>query len=156
MLLCGPGEQARTLRDGRTDVAILHHRYDDTTGLDTEVLVTEDQVVLLPAGHPLTAREHLRQADLDGIDLPAPRWPRQDGTHPDGPGPAVRDSAQLLQLVALGRTYLVAPESVRAQLGGGVVAVPLVDAPKVSTLIAWPAQSRSTDLAAFVSTATSL
>jgi DNA-binding transcriptional LysR family regulator len=157
VLLCGPGEQAHTLRDGRADVAILHRPYDDTTGFDTEVLMTEDQVVLLPAGHPLTARDHLRQADLDGIDdLPAPRWPERDGTYPEGPGPAVRDNAQLLQLIALGRTYLVAPESARAQLGEGVVAVPLVDAPPVSTLIAWPAQSRSPDLAAFVRTAASL
>lgn len=49
----------------------------------------------------------------------------------------------LLQLIALGRTYLVAPESAQAQLGEGVAAVPLVDASKVTTLTAWPPQSRS-------------
>ncbi|CAI9413750.1 LysR family transcriptional regulator [Nocardioides sp. T2.26MG-1] len=156
VLLCGPGEQARTLRDGRADVAILHLPYDDVVGFDTELLMAEDQVVLLPAGHPLTARDHVRQADLDAIELPAPRWPEADGTYPDGPGPAVRDTAQLLQLIGLGRTFLVAPESARTQLAGDVAAVPLVDAPPVSTLVAWPAQSRSTELAAFVSTATSL
>jgi len=96
-------------------------------------------------------------ADLDDLaDLPAPRWPDRDGSYVEGPGPAVRDQTQLLQLIALGRTYLVAPESARSHLGGGVVAVPLVDAPRVTTLIAWPPQSRSLDLAAFVTTATRL
>jgi LysR family transcriptional regulator, benzoate and cis,cis-muconate-responsive activator of ben and cat genes len=157
VLLCGPGEQERTLRDGRADVAILHLPYDDVSGLDTEPLLREDQVVLLPAGHPLTAHDRLSLRDLDELgDLPAPRWPDRDGGYPDGPGPAVRDNAQLLQLIALGRTYLVAPESAGSQLAGGVVAVPLVDAPKVTTLIAWPPQSRSLDLAALVSTATRL
>ena len=157
VLLCGPGEQERTLRDGRADVAILHLPYDDTSGLDTEALLTEEQVVLLPAGHPLTVHDHLRLADLDDLDdLPAPRWPDRNGNYTDGPGPAVRDHTQLLQLIALGRTYLVAPESARAQLGEGVVAVPLVDAPEVTTLIAWPPQSRSLSLAAFVTTATRL
>lgn len=50
VLLCGPGEQERTLRDGRADVAVLHLPYDDIAGLDTEVLLSEEQVVLLPAG----------------------------------------------------------------------------------------------------------
>ena len=157
VLLCGPGEQARTLRDGRADVALLHVPYDDTTGLDTEVLSTEDQVVLLPAGHPLSTHDHLRLSDLEDLaDLPAPRWPDRNGGYADGPGPEVRDAAQLLQLIALGRTYLVAPESARAQLLGGVVAVSLQDAPQVTTVIAWPPQSRSRDLAALVVTATRL
>ncbi len=74
----------------------------------------------------------------------------------DGPGPAVRDNAQLLQLIALGRTYLVAPQSVADQVGEGVVAVPLIDAPEVSTVIAWPSHSRSRELARFVATALAL
>lgn len=157
VLLCGPGEQERTLRDGRADVAVLHLPYDDTTGLDAEVLLSEEQVVLLPAGHPWSTRADLRLADLENlVDLPAPRWPGRDGVYPDGPGPAVRDHTQLLQLIALGRTYLTVPESARGQLSGGVVAVPLVDAPRVATVIAWPRQSRSTVLAAFVRVATSL
>jgi DNA-binding transcriptional LysR family regulator len=156
VLLTGPADQARALRDGRADVAILHSPYDDTSGLDTEVLVTGDQVVLLPAGHPLTARPSLTLRDLDDLDLPAPRWPESDGDYLDGPGPAVRDNAQLLQLIALGRTYLTAPDSARHGLGTDVVAVPLKDAPQVSTLIAWPPHSRSLALAAFVATASRL
>ncbi|HYF71842.1 MAG TPA: LysR family transcriptional regulator [Nocardioides sp.] len=157
VVLCGPGEQSRMLREGLADVAVLHLPYDDVTGFDTEVLLTERQVVVLPAGHPLNARDRLCQSDLDDIeDLPAPRWPGRNGEYADGPGPAVRDTAQLLQLISLGRTYLVAPESVQAQLTGGVTARPIEDAPMVSTLLAWPPQSRSRDLAAFVRTASSL
>lgn len=157
VLLCAPGEQVQTLRDGRADVAVLHHPYDDVSGFDTEVLLIEDQVVLLPAGHPLTLRTDLTLPELhELVDLPAPRWAERDGSYADGPGPAIRDVSQLLQLIALGRTYLFAPDSVRAQLGEGVVAVPLVDAPRVTTLIAWAPQSRSRDLAAFVRTASQL
>src|SRR5882724_9746371 len=59
VVLCGIAEQERLLRDGRADVALLHLPYDSTTGFDTERLSTEGQVLVLPAGHPLTGRAHL-------------------------------------------------------------------------------------------------
>ena len=154
VLLSGPGEQARLLRDGRADVAVLHHPFDDTAGFDTEALATEGQVAVLPAGHPLSTRAELRLADLADVpDLPQPRWPRSDGTYADGPGPQVQSQTQLLQLVALGRTVLVVPDSARSQLHDGLVAVPVVDAPEVTTVIAWPAHSRSRAVADLVRTA---
>ncbi|MEU5991519.1 LysR family transcriptional regulator [Spirillospora sp. NPDC047418] len=157
VLLCGPGEQERLLRDGRADVALLHRPFDSTAGFDTEELRTEDQVVLLPAGHPLTSRPHLRMADVTGLPgLPMPRWPASDGTYPDGPGPRVRDHAQLLQLIALGRATAVLPESARSYLRDGLAAVPLLDAPKVTTVIAWPPHSRSHPLALLIQTATTV
>ncbi len=157
VLLCGPGEQERLLRDGRADVALLHLPFDSTAGLDTEELRTEDQVALLPSGHPLAARTRLRMADVTDLpDLPLPRWPDADGAYPDGPGPQVRDHAQLLQLIALGRAAAVLPESCRAYLRDGLAAVPVLDAPKVTTVIAWPPHSRSRALAALIRTATAL
>lgn len=157
VLLCGPGEQERLLRDGRADVALLHWPFDSTTGFDAEELRTEDQVVVLPSGHPLTAEPHLRLADVTTLPgLPLPRWPGPEGTYPDGPGPEVRDHAQLLQLIALGRASAVLPESVRTHLHEGLTAVPLLDAPAVTTVIAWPPHSRSRPLAALVRTATGL
>jgi DNA-binding transcriptional LysR family regulator len=157
VLLCGPGEQERLLRDGRADVALLHRPFDSTAGFDTEELRTEDQVVLLPAGHHLATRPHLRMADVADLpDLPLPRWPASDGTYPDGPGPRIRDHAQLLQLIALGRASAVLPESVRTHLRDGLAAVPILDAPKVTTVIAWPPHSRSQPLALLVRTATTL
>ncbi|GAA4212604.1 LysR family transcriptional regulator [Actinocatenispora rupis] len=155
--LCGPAEQERLLRDGRADVALLHRPYDSAVGFDTEDLRTEGQVVLLPAGHPLTTRPHVRLAEVTALpDLPLPRWPDPDGGYPDGPGPPVRDNAQLLQLIALGRTVAVLPESVRVHLHEGLAAVPVLDAPEVTTMIAWPPHSRSRALAALVRTATRL
>ncbi|MEU2988099.1 LysR family transcriptional regulator [Micromonospora aurantiaca] len=157
VLLSGIGEQERLLRDGRADVALLHLPFDSTTGLDTEELVTEQQVLVLPAGHPLAGRAQLRMADVETLPgLPLPRWPLRDGTYPDGPGPEVRDHSQLLQLVALGRTAVLLPESCRSLLWPDMAAVPVPDAPTVTTVIAWPPHSRSRALAGLVRTATRL
>ncbi|MEW5630325.1 LysR family transcriptional regulator [Streptomyces hydrogenans] len=157
VILCGPAEQRRLLREGRADVALLHRPFDSTAGLHTEELGTEGQVAVLPAGHPLTARAHVSMADLAGLPgLPLPRWPDPDGTYPPGPGPRVRDHAQLLQLVALGRACAVSPASSRTRLHGDLAAVPVLDAPPVTTVIAWPPHSRSRAVADLVRTATRL
>ncbi|MFJ4898534.1 LysR family transcriptional regulator [Streptomyces sp. NPDC088727] len=160
VILCGPSEQQpllRLLRQGRADVALLHRPFDSTAGFDAEELGTEGQVVVLPSGHPLTARPHVRMADITDLPgLPLPRWPDPDGTYPPGPGPQVRDHAQLLQLVALGRACAVSPESCRAQLHDDLAAVPVLDAPAVTTVIAWPPHSRSRAVADLVRTATGL
>ncbi len=157
VILCGPAEQQRILREGRADVALLHRPFDSTAGFDVEELGTEGQVVVLPSGHPLTARGHVRMADIAELPgLPLPRWPGPDGTYPPGPGPQVRDHAQLLQLVALGRACAVSPESCRAQLHDDLAAVPVLDAPTVTTVIAWAPHSRSRAVADLVRTATRL
>jgi DNA-binding transcriptional LysR family regulator len=155
VVLCGPGEQEPMLRDGRADVALLHRPFDSTVGLDAEELSTEGQVAVLPAGHPLSGRQGVRMADVTALpELPQARWPRSDGSYPDGPGPEVRSHEQLIQLIGLGRTMAVLPESVRLHLRGGHAVVALVDAPQVTTVIAWPPHSTSLPLAALVRTAT--
>ncbi|MFD8206621.1 LysR family transcriptional regulator [Streptomyces sp. NPDC059695] len=157
VLLCGPGEQERLLRDGRADVALLQRPFDSTAGLDTEELRTERQVVVLPAGHPLADRPHVSMAEVTArAGLPLPRWPGRDGGYPDGPGPRVRDHTQLFQLIALGRACAVVPESLRAGLRDGHATVPVPDAPAVTTVIAWPPHSRSRAVADLVRTATRL
>lgn len=154
VLLCGPGEQERLLRDGRADVALLHRPFDATAGFDTEELRTEGQVVILPAGHPLGIRTDVRTVEVTTLpDLPLPRWPHPDGTYPDGPGVQVHDHTQLMQLIALGRACAILPESAVVQLHDDLVAVPVVDAPQVTTVIAWPAHSRSRAVADLVRTA---
>ena len=87
-------------------------------------------------------RRPRRAAPADLADLPLPRWPRPDGGFSPGEGPQVHDSAQLQQLVMLGRAVAVLPDSVRAGLPEGIVAVPVVDAARVTTLLAWPPWSR--------------
>ncbi|UQU66734.1 LysR family transcriptional regulator [Couchioplanes caeruleus] len=157
VLLCGIGEQEQLLRDGRADVALLHRPFDSVAGFDVEDLRTEGQMLVLPAGHPLTGRTSVRAAEVSELSgLPLPRWRNRDGTYPDGPGPEVRDHAQLLQLIGLGRAVAVLPESCRSQLPGELVAVPVPDAPTVTTVIAWPPHSRSRGVSGLVRTATRL
>ncbi|MGI5184975.1 LysR family transcriptional regulator [Dactylosporangium sp. CA-152071] len=150
VLLCGIGEQERLLRDGRADVALLHLPFDDVTGLDVEELHTEGQVAVLPAGHRLAGHTHLLTADLAGE--PFPTWPGSPASPAPGPGPGplVRDSTQLYQLIALGMVVATLPSSCRSQLRPDLVAVPVLDAPTVTTVIAWPPHSRSPALATLI------
>lgn len=155
--LCEIGEQVGLLHDGSADVAIVHAPVDVLTGLDTVEIVTEGQVAIVPRAHPLARRTTLTLAEVSDVpDLPIARWPRHDGTYPPGPGPEVHTQAQLAQLVALGRTLLVIPASSRAWQWPEHVAVPVVDAPPITTLLAWPAGVRSAALDELVETATQL
>lgn len=102
----------------------------------------------MPSGHPLSTRRSLLLADV--VDLPLVRWPCKDGTYPDGPEPEVHDQEQMFQLVALGRAVTMVPEEVRDHLRWGLAAVPALDAPAVTTMIAWPPHSRSRAVADLV------
>ena len=157
VVLCGMGEQARMLRDGRADVALMQRPFDALAGFDTEDLLTEQQVAILPAGHPLAARPSLTMAAVADVPgLPVARWPRPDGTYEPGPGPEIRDQAQLAQLIALGHTMAVLCASARTWLWSAHAAVPLIDSPQVTTVLAWPAHSRSRAVAGLVRTAASV
>ncbi|WP_229705703.1 LysR family transcriptional regulator [Micromonospora sonchi] len=157
VLLCGMGEQARMLRDGRADAALMQRPFDDLAGLDTEDLLIEQQIAILPAGHPLAGCTSLTMADINDVpDLPVARWPRQDGSYEPGPGPEIHDQSQLAQLIALGRTMAVLCASSRSWLWNAHAAVPLTDAPHVTTVLAWPPHSRSRTVAGLVRTATQL
>ncbi|WUJ08194.1 LysR family transcriptional regulator [Actinoplanes sp. NBC_00393] len=157
VLLCGMGDQARMLRDGRADAALMQRPFDDLAGFDTEDLLTEQQVAIVPGGHPLAARTSLTMADLSDVpDLPVARWPRQDGTYEPGPGPEIHDLSQLAQLIALGHTLAVLCASSRSWLWSAHAAIPLIDAPHVTTVLAWPAHSRSRAVAGLVRTAAQL
>ncbi|MFF3659523.1 LysR family transcriptional regulator [Streptomyces olivochromogenes] len=156
VLPCGMCEQEGMLRDGRADVALMHAPFNSLAGFDSEELMTEGQIAVLPAGHPLAARRTLSLADVSDVpDLPRARWPRH-GTYPPGPGPEIHNQTQLAQLIALGRTMAVFPDSARAWLWTEHTAVPLTDAPPVVTHIAWPAHSRSLALAGLIRTAARL
>jgi DNA-binding transcriptional LysR family regulator len=157
VVLCGLGDQARMLRDGRADVALMQRPFDRLAGFDTEDLLTEQQVAILPAEHPLATRTSLTMADVSDLpDLPPARWPGQDGVYPPGPGPEIHDQAQLAQLIALGHTMAVLCASSRSWLWSAHAAVTLTDAPYVTTVLAWPAHSRSRAVAAFATAAARL
>ena len=152
LLLC-EAHTRQPLFDGRADVAILHEPFDSTAGLDVEALHAESQYAILPTSHPLAGAAQLRMADV--IDLPElARWPEPDGTYLPGPGVEVHNLTQLFQLITLGRAVAVMPEVVRTGLLEGLAAIPVVDAPKVTTVIAWPPHSRSRAVADLVRVAT--
>ena len=144
VVVCGIGEQAQLLRDGRADLALLP-AHDDLTGFDTEVLLVLDQVAALPRGHRLAGREALVLADLDG----------EPQLH-DADSPAVRDVGQLMQLVALGQLVAVVPTSAQRNARADVAFVPLLDAPTTALVLAWPEGSRSRAVAAFLRACTAV
>lgn len=148
----GEAQQARRqVLTGAADVAILHLPFDATDRLDFEILDMEGQVVLLPRDHPLAARSEVDAGDLvDPTDPPMARWPREDGMFPAGRGAEVHSLTQLFQLVGLGRTLAQLPRSACADLPDDVVAVPVVGAGAVTTVIAWPESSRSNLAADFI------
>jgi DNA-binding transcriptional LysR family regulator len=145
--VCRIGEQAGVLRDGRADVALLHLPWDDVAGFDTEELLVEGAVAVLPAMHRLAGRASLRMADLAGETFP--RWPGMPGTEPE-----VRDTGQLMQLIAVGQVVAVLPSSARQQMRSDLVTVPVLDGPITTILVAWPERSKSLAVAAFVRVAT--
>jgi DNA-binding transcriptional LysR family regulator len=135
----------------------MQRPFDALAGFDTEDLLTEQQVAVLPAGHPLAARTSLTMADVSDVpDLPVARWPRQDGTYEPGPGPEIHDQSQLAQLIALGHTVAVICASARSWLWSAHAAIPLTDSPHVTTVLAWPPHSRSRAVAGLVRTAAQL
>ncbi|WP_199757904.1 LysR family transcriptional regulator [Micromonospora sp. Llam0] len=157
VLLCGMGDQARMLRDGRADAALMQRPFDSLASFDTEDLLTEQQVAILPAGHPLASRTSLTMAEVGDVPgLPVARWPRPDGTYEPGPGPEIHDQSQLAQLIALGHTMAVLCASSRSWLWDAHTAVPLTDAPHVTTVLAWLPDNRSRAVAGLVRTATQL
>jgi DNA-binding transcriptional LysR family regulator len=139
---CGVGEQARLMREGAGDVAIIHGRSQDMTGLEFAELLAEPQVVILPPGHRLAGRADIKLAEV------ADELRRTRAT----------DSAHLLQLIALGRAVAMVPSSVRQQLRRDLVAIPVRDAPATPVVIAWAkdkAAKENKAIAAFVRTAQS-
>jgi DNA-binding transcriptional LysR family regulator len=147
--LCTIGEQAALLRSGRADVAFVHSLQPDLSGVETEELLVERQMVVLPSDHRLAGRESVRLADLDGETMP--NW--QGDAASGAAGPAVHDTGQLIQLIAWGRTVAVLPQSARGAVPRDLVCVPVIDAPATTLLIAWPQGSHSRVIAAFVQAA---
>lgn len=142
--ICGIGEQAALLRDGHADVALLRLPYDDVSGFAHEELLTEPEVAVLPRTHRLAGRTAVTLADLAGE--PFPSWP---GLPPAG-GPLVRDTGQVMQLIALGRMVALLPASVEPHLRSDLTCVPVTDAATSTLVVAWPEDVRSPAVAAFV------
>ena len=173
LLFGPPGGPAAAVRGGAADVAILRAPFDQR-GLDTELLLTEPRVAVLPASHPLAGRPELRRADLAG--QPMPRWagqpdpaahahwtgadtpgkaPTEHDQHDQhdetAPGPEINDISQLLDAVTLGNAVAYVPISVADQhRAADLVFVPVRDLSPSEVMAAWPEVSRSRAVAGFV------
>src|ERR1700723_3832020 len=124
---------AEMLRDGQADAGLLYAPPDELEGRDSEALLTEAPVAVLPASHPLAQRASLRMADLAGENL---------HRKPADPG-AMKSPSELMHLVAMGRKAPVRPRVLPRPLPADLAPVPLADLPPVDLLLAWPAHSTS-------------
>ncbi|GLW68550.1 LysR family transcriptional regulator [Kitasatospora phosalacinea] len=164
----GSGEPVAMLRDGRADVALLRSPFDGR-GLDSQPLVVEPRLAVLPAAHRLAGRRRLRPGDLAGE--PVPRWQGADpadaayyagrdgtgdgrtGPVPDDApeGPLVASVEQLLEVVALGQAVAFLSLSTTERHRRPDLAYrPVVGLSPSTVVVAWPETSRSAAVAAFV------
>ncbi|MGW7529688.1 LysR family transcriptional regulator [Streptomyces sp. NPDC054783] len=170
-------EQAQALRHGRADVTLLYAPFDDR-GLDVEVVLTEPGVVVLAAADPLASRSCLRLADLAERSLPdgtpadqiaglrslgMVARDGQDQTQTEQRGlvaqapPAVVNLAQIFKLIEVGSVVFFLPDSVaRRYSRPGVAYRPVSDLPAATLAVAWPQESHSPAVAAFVRVATAV
>ncbi|MEU7326714.1 LysR substrate-binding domain-containing protein [Streptomyces griseoviridis] len=125
---------------------MLHRPRRNLTNLDTQDLLTEIQLLVMPSSHRLAGRTRVCLPDLVGE--PLPRWPGASAG--DSRGPQVHDLVQLLHLIALRRMVAVLPSSIRGQLRDDLVAVPVDDAEPTTLVLAWPEHATSPALAPFV------
>jgi DNA-binding transcriptional LysR family regulator len=132
------GDGARMLREGRADAALLYAPPDGLRGLDTETLLSEAPVAVLPRSHPLAERASLRMADLVGETL------HQRDSDPG----ATKSLTELMHLIALGRKVAVLPRVLTTPLRDDLTTVPVADVPPAVLLLAWPEHSTSPSVAA--------
>jgi DNA-binding transcriptional LysR family regulator len=145
-LICGIGEQTALLRNGTADVALLRLPQPDLSGLATEELLTERELVVLPRTHRLANLTSVRMTDLTGETFP--RWTDDS----PGNGPLITDTGQVAELIALGRIAAILPESIAVRLGRNLTAIP-IEGRHTTVLAAWPESRRDRPLAAFIRTA---
>jgi DNA-binding transcriptional LysR family regulator len=151
-------DQTDVLLDGRADVAFVHLPIDEE-GL----AVAHLYFALLPADHPLAAREEVSINELadDPVILhrrASPIWeawhntdPRPDGRRPR-PGPTVNNIEEKLEQVGAGRAISFVPASAAAAITmpPDVAAVPVGDIPPTEVCLAWKAARQSPVIGEFV------
>lgn len=133
------GDRPRMLREGQADAALLYTPSDDLAGLDTEPLLIEPPLAVLPGSHPLAQRASLRMTDLADENL---------HKHNPADGSTQGTISELMHRIALGHTVAVLPQSLTTPLREDLVTVPVTDIPPSVLQLAWPAHSTSPSVAA--------
>ncbi|MFF7472797.1 LysR substrate-binding domain-containing protein [Streptomyces sp. NPDC008092] len=158
------GEQAQAVRDGRADAALLLSPFDGR-GLDAEPLATEPFLLALSATDPLATRPSLRLADLADRSLPdgspadhgvapGPYTYARDDTLAPHAGHDSSDLPQIFRLIELGSIVCYFPASLTQRYPRPeIVYRPVEDQTPATLSVAWPQDSHSPAVAAFVRTA---
>jgi DNA-binding transcriptional LysR family regulator len=134
-------------------VAILPTPFDDRE-LDNEPLITGRRMVALAAADPLAARTTVRLPDLAGRRLPDGTQAEKGGHEPPPGFRSTLDLSQIFNLVEVGSIVWLLPDWVARRFPRPGTAYRPVDGLEPVTLaVAWPAESRSPAVAAFVRTA---
>ncbi|MGW0779286.1 LysR family transcriptional regulator [Streptomyces sp. NPDC002913] len=154
LVLGGFGEQPRALRDGRADVGLVLHPFDER-GLDSEPLLSEPVLAALAAADPLAARTTLCLDDLADRETlggaPAGRGrPVEDGSRHDTLRPA-SNLSEIFSLVETGSIVFFTPASLAQRYPRPDIAYrPVNGIPDATLAVAWPQDARSPAVAAFV------
>jgi DNA-binding transcriptional LysR family regulator len=167
LVLGGRGEQEPALRDGSADIALLPQPLNDH-GLDVEPLLAEPRLLAIAATDPLAAHTFLNLADLTGRVLPdgfpvdgealSPAAPRLTA-HPlvTAAPPRRLDLAQIFNLIELGGIVWFPPASIaRRNPRPGIAYRTVNDLSPLNLALAWPQESRSPAVAAFIRTASAI
>jgi DNA-binding transcriptional LysR family regulator len=149
LLLGGRGEQVPALHDGRADVALLPTPFDPR-GLDSELLLTEPNLVALAATDPLSTQESLSLSDFKGRELPDGSEASEGPQRPNR-GPSRLDMTQIFNLIEVGTLIFFVPASVaRRYTRPDIVYREVTDLPPAGLAVAWPQDCRSPAVAALV------
>ena len=133
-------DAADAVRAGEVDVALLRLPAE-TSGLAVIPLYEETTVVVVPAGHLLSAADEVTAADLDGEPMLVPlddvvEWTQAPGV-PVGHRPETTEAA--IELVAAGLGLLVVPQSLaRLHHRRDLTYRPITDAPPCAVALAVP------------------
>ncbi len=151
------------LRNGTLDVQYAAFPVREPELVAGPVVLTDERVLLLPAGHPLAGRTSLAPEDLAGLDLIAPggsvprhwvdhHYPRRTPAGAAiGRGPAAGTWQEVLSHVTAGRGASPgAARGARYHPRPGIAYVPLHDAPPLEYGLVWPETADSALLAEFV------
>lgn len=135
------------LGDGRSDIAFLPMAPDDPT-IQTTILAVEARVAAIPADHPLAGRRSVRLGTLRSeplvinvvsgttrVDL----WPPDDQPRSIV---EVRNVEEWLEAIAAGRGIGMTPATTsRVYNHPQIRYLPILDAPPVQIVMAWPARA---------------
>lgn len=147
------------LGDGRSDIAFLPMAPDDPT-IETTILAREARVAAIPADHPLARRRSLRLRNLSSetLVINIVSGTTRIDLWPPGEGPRsiveVRNVEEWLEAIAAGRGIGMTPATTSRLYNHPQIRYrPILDAPPVQIVMAWPAKAAHPLKGSFVAAA---